>query len=160
MKKIIIIVTLLVIGGSAYFFVNRGMEENESKVVAPTSTSANEAKDVRLVGKWETAGNDFEYTSLTLDSDGSFDMNGYFVQYPDKPYVFTGSWKTSQNQNETYLNLVFDTQITVPSTNELVENYRSWGQEFLGNNEVQLKLAISSGEITFHYDGSLMLKKN
>ncbi len=167
MKKIIIAVAVVLVGILGYVFIDKINNEDmgKSTVISPSST--NESKNTAVssenagfVGKWEVAGNDFEYTTIVLGSDSSFVMNGYFVQNPDKPYEFTGSWSTSQKNGDNYLTLMLNTPTTVPTDVESIARYKSWGQEFVGDREVHLKITTNNGVSTFRYDGNLMLKAN
>ncbi len=160
MKKLIVAVAILLIGIVGYVFVARNIDKNNVKSKIPAPLVAGESRDVGLVGKWEVAGNDFEYTVLLLNSDGLFTLNGYFIQNPNKPYSFTGSWKSFQKDGEKYLNLILETPVKLPSTKEGIDTYKSWGQEFVGANEIHLKLTTNSSGVTFRYDGNLMLKTN
>lgn len=162
---LLVIIALLVIGGGSYIYLKN--TKDQPLPVKPMNEDTRSDLDNKInldstsrefVGTWITAGNDFMYAELNLFETGEFKEKSYFVSNEKNIFNGTGSWKLTDKDNNKYLLLTYNQSIQSPKDEQMIEQYKGWGQEFIGNNQILLKITTDQYRTYFRYQGNLMLK--
>ncbi len=173
MKKIILLIIILLAIGSYIWFKNK----NEAVIVPVqnTATSTPQVKMTRdtMVGTWQSGASDSGSVTLTLESTGNFSMKEIYsyseagdypegYEFPDPTKTEgSGKWSVETKDGKPHLSLKFDKDFkSIPDTPVLINQYKSWGQEFVGKNEIRVwpEYQKNNSTLMFRYDGYLMEK--
>lgn len=170
-----VLIVLVSVGGGAYIYFISPKEQplpvttvppNPVNIYTPSSVDNkinSDSVSKEFVGKWVTAGNDFMYLEFNLYETGEFKEKSYFLPREDnvsEDDVFngTGSWELVEKDNIKYLLFTYNQNIHPPTDEKTIEEYKGDGHEFIGDNQILLKITTEQNETYFRYHGNLMLK--
>lgn len=168
-----IIIAIMVITIGWYILSQNKHEANTQVQNSATSTAQIKMTRDTMIGTWHSGAGDSGSVVLQLNSVGTFTMKEIYsyVEAGDYPegYEFpeptitegSGKWSVETNNGQSYLSLKFDKDFKyVPDTAELIKQYKGWTQEFVGKNEIRIKLEYQKNDpiLGFLYDGYLMEK--
>lgn len=175
---IILAVALIIIAVGWYVFLYKpGSDIRDlgslGKDLLIESSAGISADSAKLLGEWKSLGGDYQSVFLTLSDKNTFFLKETFSNIDfeaigapgDLPAIpssqtHSGKWTVMEKNGQRYLKLTYDDDIIqTPLSNEMIEQYKRWGQEFPSNNETLIKLSYDGiGTMYFYYNSALLMK--
>jgi hypothetical protein len=157
-KKLLLGIALLIIIG-VLIYASTYYKNKTAETSNPANTEVVDPNPASMVGIWEVGGNDFMYTEFNLLATGEFKEKTYSPANPKEIFNGAGTWKIIDEEGTKYLHLTYDQNINPPKNEQMLEQYREWGQEFIGDNQTLLKISTDQYVGTsFRYHGNLISK--
>ena len=182
-SAIVLLIVLISLVIAGMYLKNKNLAVKEVPVVTETTTTPlavtpetmPESTSAQLVGTWKSEGNYSLYATINFLPNNNFNQKIYFmyeelitetdrnkdgkIDEQDKTVTEAGTWKVTESNNEKYLLLTYNKKITPPKDKETLGYYKEWGQEFIGDNQIKIKLTDEqSSNPSFRFEGYGMKK--